>query len=140
MLLGPRRTGLALPWTKYRVDDCLRMLLPCFRKRMSVPDAEVDAVEILEEVALVLGHVELGDELLEVGVVRRDVDPRLRHRVEHAVGVVEATVLQAQHALGDLRRGIGRSVVQGDPSAFVDIKTNVLSQYWVGRPLVPKVS
>ena len=106
----------------------------------AVPDAKVDAVEILEEVALVLRHVELGDELLEVGVVRRDVDPRLRHRVEHAVGVVEATVLQAQHALGDLRRGIGRSVVQGDPSAFVDIKTNVLSQYWVGRPLVPKVS
>ena len=50
-------------------------------------------------------HVELGDELLEVGVVRRHVDPRLRHRVEHAVGVVEATVLQAQHALGYLRKG-----------------------------------
>ena len=69
----------------------------------AVPDAKVDAVEILEEVALVLRHVELGDELLEVGVVRRDVDPRLRHRVEHAVGVVEAPVLQAQHALGDLK-------------------------------------
>lgn len=36
-------------------------------------------------------------------MVRRDVDPGLRHRVEHAVGVVEAPVLQAQHALGDLR-------------------------------------
>ena len=36
-------------------------------------------------------------------MVRRDVDPGLRHRVEHAVGVVEATVLQAQHALGNLR-------------------------------------
>ena len=47
-------------------------------------------------------HVELGDELLEVGVVRRHVDPRLRHRVEHAVWVVEAAVLQAQHALGNL--------------------------------------
>ena len=69
----------------------------------AVPDAKVDAVEILEEVAVVLGHVELGDELLEVGVVRGDVDPRLGHRIEHAIRVVEAAVLQAQHALGDLR-------------------------------------
>ena len=35
-------------------------------------------------------------------MMRRDVDPGLRDRVEHSVGVVEATVLQAQHALGDL--------------------------------------
>ena len=79
----------------------LNGLLPIYLGA-TVPDAKVDAVEILEEVSVVLGHVELGDELLEVGVVRGDVDPRLGHRVEHAVGVVEAAVLQAQHALGDL--------------------------------------
>ena len=52
-------------------------------------------------------------------MVRGDVDPRLRDRVEHAVGVVEAAVLQAEHALGDLadeevedeaRRGVVRAV------------------------------
>ena len=35
VLYGPQRTGLALPSTTYRWDDCQKMLLSCFRKRMS---------------------------------------------------------------------------------------------------------
>ena len=35
VLFGPQRTGLALPWTTYKVKDCLNMLLLCFRKSMS---------------------------------------------------------------------------------------------------------
>ena len=42
VLFGPQRTGLALPWTTYyRVEDCLNMLLLCFRKRMSGARARV---------------------------------------------------------------------------------------------------
>ena len=39
-MLGPRRNGLLFhePPTGLGLDDCLRMLLSCFRKRTSVDD------------------------------------------------------------------------------------------------------
>ena len=41
VLFGHRRIGLALQWTKYRVDECLRMLLSsCLRKRTSEERAD----------------------------------------------------------------------------------------------------
>ena len=45
-------------------------------------------------------HVEFRNEFLEVGVVGQDVVPRFSDSIEHSVGQIEATVLQAQHQLG----------------------------------------
>ena len=87
---------------KVRVILGPRRKLDVVHHRSAMADPEIDASQILKEVPLGFSHVELGHELLEVRVVRGDVDPGLGYGVEHAIGMVEAAVLETEHALGYL--------------------------------------
>mmetsp|Transcript_45286 Transcript_45286/g.135145 ORF Transcript_45286/g.135145 Transcript_45286/m.135145 type:complete len:389 (-) Transcript_45286:129-1295(-) len=72
-----------------------RRQLHVVHRLAALPDAQRQALAVAQELAA--GHVELGDELLDVRCAAQHAVPRLSQRAKEAVGRVKPSVLKAQH-------------------------------------------